>query len=72
MNLGADFVLPDCKNFDFAVKNLIPSLPFEIEAIYWNVNTPEDMRKALKNDLTKGIISDFPDIAVKENLCFQG
>ena len=72
MNLEPDFVLPDCKNFDFTVKNLIPSLPFEIEAIYWNVNTPEDMRKTLKNDLTKGIISDFPDIAVKENLCFQG
>lgn len=72
INLKPDFVLPDCKNFDFTVNSLIPALPFEIKAVYWNVNTPEDMRKTLKNDLTKGIISDFPDIAVKENLYFQG
>ena len=72
INLKPDFVLPDCKNFDFTVNSLIPALTFEIKAVYWNVNTPEDMRKTLKNDLTKGIISDFPDIAVKENLYFQG
>jgi len=72
INIKPDFVLPDCKNFDFTVNSLIPALPFEIKAVYWNVNTPEDMRKTLKNDLTKGIISDFPDIAVKENLYFQG
>ena len=72
INLKPDFVLPDCKNFDFTVNGLIPALTFEIKAVYWNVNTPEDMRKTLKNDLTKGIISDFPDIAVKENLYFQG
>ena len=72
INLKPDFVLPDCKNFDFTVNSLIPALPFEIKAVYWNVNTPENMRKTLKNDLTKGIISDFPDIAVKENLYFQG
>lgn len=72
IDLKPDFVLPDCKNFDFTVNDIIPSLPFEIKAVYWNVNTVEEMRKTLKNDLTKGIISDFPDIAVKENLCFQG
>ena len=72
LNLKPDFVLPDCKNFDFTVKNLIPSLPSELKAVYWNVNTPEEMRKTLENDLTKGIISDFPDIAVKENHYFQG
>jgi len=71
INLKPDFVLPDCGNFDFTVGNLIPSLPFETEAVYWNVNSVEDMRKTLGNDLTNGIISDFPDIAVKENLCFQ-
>ena len=72
LNLEPDFVLPDCNNFDFTVNDLIPSLPFETEAVYWNVNTIEEMRKTLKNNLTKGIISDFPDIAVKENHCFQG
>lgn len=72
IQLKPDFVLPDCINFDFTVKNLIPSLPFEIKAIYWNVNTLEEMQKTLANDLTSGIISDFPDIAVKENHCFQG
>ena len=72
VQLKPDFVLPDCRNFDFTVKNLIPSLPFEIEAVYWNVNTIEEMRKTLENNFTKGIISDFPDIAVKENHCFQG
>ncbi len=71
INLKPDFILPDCKNFDFTANDLIPKLPFEIKAIYWNVNTPEEMRKTLKNDLTSGIISDFPDIAVKENLYFQ-
>lgn len=72
IQLKPDFVLPDCINFDFTVNNLIPSLPFETKAVYWNVNTCEEMRKTLANDLTKGIISDFPDIAVKENHCFQG
>ena len=71
IDLKPDFVLPDCKNFDFTVKNLIPSLPFETKAVYWNVNTIEEMQKTLENSLTKGIISDFPDIAVKENLYFQ-
>lgn len=72
IDLKPDFVLPDFKNFDFTIKNLIPSLPFETEAVYWNVNTVEEMQKTLGNKLTKGIISDFPDIAVKENNCFQG
>lgn len=72
IRLKPDFVLPDCENFCFTVNNLIPALSFEIKAIYWNVNTPEDMQKTLENNLTKGIISDFPDIAVKENHCFQG
>lgn len=69
--LRPDFILPDCKNFDFTVKELIPELPFKIEAVYWNVNTPEEMRKTLKNCFTRGIISDFPYIAAAENLYFQ-
>ena len=72
VHLKPDFILPDCENFDFTVKDLIPALPFETEAIYWNVNTPENMRKILKNRFTTGIISDFPDIAAVENLYFQG
>jgi len=72
MKLRPDFVLPDCRNFDFTVNNLIPSLPFKTEAVYWNVNTAEEMQQILKNNFTKGIISDFPDVAVKENHCFQG
>jgi glycerophosphoryl diester phosphodiesterase len=72
IQLKPDFILPDCRNFDFTVNGLIPSLPFEIKAVYWNVNTIEEMQKTLENNLTKGIISDFPDIAVKENHYFQG
>ena len=71
-DLRPDFILPDFENFNYAVSGLIPYLPFETEAIYWNVNTPEEMRQTLKNSFTRGIISDFPDIAVRENLSIQG
>lgn len=71
ITLKPDFILPDSKNFDFTVNELIPSLPFKTEAVYWNADTVEDMRKILRNSFTKGIISDFPDLAVKENLCIQ-
>lgn len=71
-DLKPDLILPDYMNFDFTVNTLIPSLPSAIEAVYWNVNTVEEMRRTLGNDLTKGIISDFPGTAVKENHCFQG
>ena len=67
INLKPDYILPDCGNFDFTINTLIPSLPFEIEAIYWNVNTPENMHRIFENKFTKGIISDFPDVAYKEN-----
>ena len=70
-NLRPDFILPDFENFGFTVSGLIPSLPFETEAIYWNVNTPEEMRQTLKNSFTRGIISDFPDIALREKLYIQ-
>ena len=72
INLKPNFILPDCGNFNFTVNKLIPFIPFETKAIYWNVNTIEEMRKTLGNSLTKGIISDFPDVAVKENHYFQG
>ena len=71
-DLKPDLILPDYMNFDFTVNTLIPSLPSAIEAVYWNVNTVEEMRRTLGNDLTKGIISDFPGTAVKENHCFHG
>ena len=71
-SLKPDFILPDFENFDFTVNELIQYLPFRTEVIYWNVNTAENMRKTLENGCTKGIISDFPDIAVKENHYFQG
>ena len=70
--LRPDIILPDFENLDFTVNELILDIPFDIKALYWNVNTVEAMRRTLKNDLTKGIISDFPDIAVKENHYFQG
>ena len=70
--LRPDIILPDFENLDFTVNKLIPAIPFDIKALYWNVNTVEAMRRTLENDLTKGIISDFPDIAVKENHYFQG
>lgn len=72
INLRPDFVLPDNKNFDFTINELIPSLPFEIKVICWNVDTVEEMRKTLKNSFTKGIISDFPGLAVSENLSVKG
>lgn len=71
INLKPDYILPDYENFDFTVNNLIPSLPFEIKVIYWNVNTTEDIQKTLKSRYTKAIISDFPGLAYKENLYFQ-
>ena len=70
--LKPDFILPDCGNFSFTVNELVPFIPFETKVIYWNVDTHEDMRKTLENSFTKGIISDFPDVAVKENHYFQG
>lgn len=72
LSLRPDIILPDFENFDFTVNELIPDIPFDIKAIYWNVNTVEAMRRTLENDLTKGIISDFPETAVKENHYFQG
>ena len=70
--LKPDFILPDCNNFDFTVNKLIPFMQPYVRAIYWNVNSSEEIKKTLENNFTKGIISDFPDRAVKENLYFQG
>lgn len=72
IDLRPDFILPDFKNFDFTVNELIPSIPFSIKVIYWGVDTSDGMRKTLKNDFTRGIISDFPGKAVRENLYIKG
>ena len=71
-SLKPDLILPDSENFDFTVNELIQFIHSGTEVIYWNVNTSEEMQKILKNKFTKGIITDFPDAAVKENHCFQG
>lgn len=64
------YVLPSIDNFDYFSQELsefIKENLMEPLAIYWTVNSKEDILKTLKDSLTFGIITDFPAKAVAEN-----